>query len=39
MKGRVPVKFILGALGTAIRFTLKALDKRKKKKEERNAVL
>ena len=39
MKRRVPVKFILSALGAAMRFALKALDKRKKKKEGENAVL
>ena len=39
MKGRVPVKFILGILGAAMRFVFEALDKRKKKKEETNAVL
>ena len=39
MRGRVPLKFILVALGTALRFVFKALDIRKKKKEESHAVL
>ena len=39
MRGRIPVKFILGVLGAAMRFVLQSLDKRKKKKEGEDAVL
>lgn len=39
MRGRIPLKFILGVLGAAMRFVLGSLDRRKKKKEENDAVL
>ena len=39
MRGRIPIKFILGVLSAALRFVLESLDIRKKKKEEDNAVL
>ena len=39
MRAKIPVKFILTALGAALRFTLTALDKRKKKRERDDAVL
>lgn len=39
MRKGLPGKLILTALGAALRFAFKALDKRKKKKEGDNAVL